>query len=60
MLKRSLLTLAATAVILLAVVLTRALGLESQVLDVPPAPPLEVDVAGAAERLARGLTFRTV
>ncbi len=60
MLKRSLLTLAATAVILLAVVLIRTLGLESRVLDIPPAPPLEVDIAGAAERLARGLTFRTV
>lgn len=46
--------------VVLAVVLGRGLGTRSRQVDVPPAAPIAIDAARAAEALSRAIQFRTV
>jgi len=60
MLKRLLLTILAVLGLLVAAVAVNTLRQGSRQLDVPPAPPLAVDEAGAAAHLAEAIRARTV
>lgn len=60
MLRRLLLGLLAALALLAAAVGVNTLRQGSRQLDVPPAPPLAVDEAGAASRLAEAIRARTV
>jgi carboxypeptidase PM20D1 len=60
MVKRLLLALLAVLALLATAVAANTLRHGSRQLDVPPAPPLAVDEAGAAARLAEAIRARTV
>ncbi len=60
MLRRLLLTIAAVLALLVAAVAVNTLRQGSRQLDVPPAPPLAVDEAAAASRLAEAIRAKTV
>jgi len=60
MLKRLLFIVLAALALLVAAVAVNTLRQGSHQLDVPPAPPLAVDEAGAATRLAEAIRARTV
>ncbi|HEX5684786.1 MAG TPA: M20 family peptidase [Ideonella sp.] len=60
MLRRLLLTILAVLGLLVAAVAVNTLRQGSRQLDVPPAPPLVVDEAGAATRLAEAIRARTI
>lgn len=60
MLKRLFLTLLAALALLVVAVTVNTLRQGSRQLDVPPAPPLPVDEAGAALRLSEAIRARTV
>ena len=60
MIKRLLLALLGLAVLLAAAVAANTLRQGSRQLEVPPAPPLVVDEAGAAARLSEAIRARTV
>ena len=60
MIKRLLLALLGLAVLLAAAVAANTLRQGSRQLEVPPAPPLVLDEAGAAARLSEAIRARTV
>lgn len=60
MIKRVLLALFALLLLLAAAVVVNTLRQGSRQLDVPPAPPLAIDVPSVADKLAGAIRFKTV